>query len=129
MSKPPLIAIVDDDHSIRAGIQDLFRAAGFCASTFESAETFLNSPIRDTAACLVTDLRLTGMNGLDLFRRIAASGRVLPTVLITAYPGELTAVHARDAGIRSYLTKPFTPDELLDCVRAALATPQALGYP
>lgn len=129
MSNPPLVAIVDDDYSIRAGIQDLFRAAGFSASTFESAESFFDSPIRETAACLITDMRMGGMSGLDLYHRLVATGRVIPTVLITAHPRELTEVRAREAGIRCYLTKPFTPDELLDCVRAALATPQGQGYP
>jgi FixJ family two-component response regulator len=129
MSTPPLVAIVDDDSSIRAGIQDLFLSAGFRTSTFESAEGFLDSPVRMTAACLVTDLRMHGMSGLELCRRVAATGHAIPTVLITAYPKELTTVHRREAGIRCYLTKPFTPDELLDCVRAAIAAPNAGGYP
>jgi FixJ family two-component response regulator len=129
MSTPPLIAVVDDDSSIRAGIQDLFLAAGFRAKTFDSAEDFLDSPVRTTAACLVTDLRMRGMSGFDLYRRILATGRAIPTVLITAYPKELTEVRRRETGIRCYLTKPFTPDELLDCVRAAIATSNACGYP
>lgn len=129
MSNSPHIAIVDDDHSIRAGLQDLLKSAGFCASTFESAESFFDSPARSTADCLVTDLRMPGMSGLDLYRRIVATGRAIPTVLITAHRRELTEARAREAGIRSYLTKPFTPDELLECVRTALATSQAPGFP
>jgi FixJ family two-component response regulator len=129
MCNPPLIAIVDDDNSIRAGIHDLFQSAGLCASTFESAERFLDSPLCATAACLVTDMRMRGMSGLDLYRRIVGTGRVIPTVLITAHQRELTAVRAREAGIRIFLAKPFTPDELLECVRTALATWQAPGYP
>lgn len=129
MSEPPLIAIVDDDYSIRAGIKDLFRAAGFCAYTFESAESFYDSPIRAAAACLVTDMRMPGMSGIDLYRRIVATGRAIPTVLITAHRRELTEARARESGIHGFLTKPFTPDELLECVRAALASPQAPGYP
>lgn len=129
MSKPPLIAIVDDDPSIRAGIEDLFRAAGYCASTFDSAESFLDSPASASAACLVTDIRMRGMNGLDLHRRILATGRVLPTIVISAHRRELAEVRAHEAGIRCFLTKPFTPDELLECVRAALASPQQRGYP
>ena len=129
MSKPPLIAIVDDDHSIRAGIQDLFQAAGFRTSTFESAESFLASPLSECAAGLVTDMRMGGMSGLDLYHRIVATGRVIPTVLITAHPQELTEVGARAAGIRCYLTKPFTPDELLECMRTALSRSQVQGYP
>jgi FixJ family two-component response regulator len=129
MSEPPLVAIVDDDYSIRAGIQDLFRAAGFRASTFDSAESFLDSPLCEAASCLVTDMRMGGMSGLDLYHRIVTTGRVIPTVLITAHPREVTELRARQAGIRCYLTKPFTPDELLECVRAALSKRQAPGYP
>ena len=129
MSKSPLVAIVDDDHSIRAGIQDLFRAAGYCALTFDSAESFLASPLRETVACLVTDMRMSGMSGLDLFRSIVATGRGIPTIIITAHVRELTEARARQAGIRCYLAKPFTPDELLECVRAALSTSLAGGYP
>ena len=120
MSEPPLVAIVDDDSSIRAGIQDLFLAAGLRASTFESAESFLESPLRRIVACLVADMRMDGMSGLDLHHRIVATGRAIPTILITAHPRDLTEARAREAGIRCYLKKPFTPDELLECVRAAL---------
>jgi len=120
MPEPPLVAIVDDDHSIRAGIQDLFRAVGLRALTFESAESFLESPLRRIVACLVADMRMDGMSGLDLHHRIAASGRSIPTILITAHPRDLAEARAREAGVRCYLKKPFTPDELLECVRGAL---------
>ena len=129
MSKPPLVAIVDDDHSIRAGMQDLLRAAGYSALTFASAESFLASPLRESVACLVTDMRMGGMSGLDLYRSIVATGRAIPTVIITAHTRELTEVRARAAGICCYLTKPFTPDELLEGVRGALSRSEVQGYP
>jgi FixJ family two-component response regulator len=125
MPEAPLIAIVDDDKSIRAATQDLLKAAGFRAHAFEDAEGFLGAPMRATVACLITDMRMPGMSGLELYRRLVASGQGIPTVIITAHPQELTRVRAREAGITCYLTKPFTPDELLSCVRNALAKSQA----
>jgi len=125
MPEPPLIIIVDDDKSIRIATQDLFRAAGFRAAAFEDAESFLDSPLRPIASCMVTDMRMPGMSGLELYRQLAASGERIPTVIITAHPQELIQLRARDAGITCYLTKPFTPDELLECVRRALAKPHA----
>jgi FixJ family two-component response regulator len=129
MPEPPLIAIVDDDKSIRSATQDLFRAAGFRAAGFKDAESFLESPLRANVACMVADLRMPGMSGIELHRRLAGSGQEIPTVIITAHLQELARMRERDAGITCYLTKPFTPDELLDCVHRALAKPQIGGYP
>jgi FixJ family two-component response regulator len=121
MPEAPLIAIIDDDQSIRMATEDLFKAEGYSASAFENAETFLESPMRATVACLVADMRMRGMSGLDLSRKLAAAGQAIPTVIITAYPASLTQQRALEAGVACYLTKPFTPDELLDCVREALS--------
>ncbi len=129
MPEPPLIAIVDDDQSIRTAIQDLFRSAGFRACAFDDAESFLDSPLRAIVSCLVTDMRMRGMSGFELYRRLLASGQGIPTVVITAHPQELTQVRAREAGITCYLTKPFAPDDLLECVRRALAPSRPRGYP
>jgi len=123
MPERPLIAIVDDDRSIRNATQDLLKAAGFSTATFEDAESFLGSASRASAACLVTDMRMPGMSGLELHQELVASGNGIPTVIITAHPEERT--QAREAGITCYLIKPFTPDELLECVREALVKLQA----
>jgi FixJ family two-component response regulator len=117
----PLVVIVDDDKSLRSATRNLLKAAGFSTATFEDADSFLRSASRATAACLVTDLRMPGMSGLELHQALVASGNVIPTVLITAHPEEVTRSRAREAGITCYLSKPFAPDELLECVRAALA--------
>ena len=95
----------------------------FCNSTaaFDTAESFLESGQRNDVACLVADMRMPGMTGLDLCRTLVAAGNPIPTVLITAYPDEALRARARDAGVRCYLSKPFSPDELCDCVRSALA--------
>jgi FixJ family two-component response regulator len=121
MAEGPLIAVVDDDMSIRNAMQDLLRAAGFAASTFSNATSFLDSPVRPTVACMVTDMRMPGMSGLELHEHLAASGAGIPTIIITAHPEELAGERARAAGITCVLAKPFTPDELLECVRKALA--------
>jgi FixJ family two-component response regulator len=120
----PLIAIVDDDKSIRNATQDLLRAAGFSTATFEDAESFLGSADRASAACVVADMRMPGMSGLELYQTLVASGHSIPTVIITAHPEELTQARAQAAGITCYIIKPFAPDELLECVRAALAKSQ-----
>jgi len=125
MAERPLVAVVDDDRSIRKATQDLLKAAGFSAATFEDAESFLASPSRATAACLVADMRMPGMSGLALYQALVAAGEAIPTVIITAHPEELTQQRAREAGITCYLSKPFAPDDLLECVRKALARRRA----
>jgi FixJ family two-component response regulator len=117
----PLVAVVDDDKSLRNATRDLLMAAGFSAAAFEDAESFLGSPSRASAACVVADMRMPGMSGLELHEALVASGDGIPTVLITARPEASTQSRARAAGITCYLTKPFAPDDLLECVREALA--------
>jgi FixJ family two-component response regulator len=126
MPQGPLIAVVDDDRSIRNATQDLLKAAGFDAATFPTAMTFLDSPIRANVACLVADMRMPGMTGLELHEHLAASGRGIPTVIITAHVEEIPRERARLAGITCLLAKPFTPDKLLECVREALARSPAV---
>jgi len=125
MPEGPLVAVVDDDKSIRNATQDLLKAAGFSTATFEDAESFLGSASRASAACVVADMRMRGMTGVKLYQELVASGHAIPTVIITAHPEELTQARAREAGITCYLTKPFTPDELLECVSESLAKSQA----
>ena len=129
MPQGPLVAIVDDDKSIRNATQDLLKAAGFSTATFEDAESFLGSASRASAACVVADMRMRGMTGVKLYQELVASGHAIPTVNITAHPEELTQARAREAGITCYLIKPFTPDELLECVREALVKSQAALIP
>ena len=121
MAERPLVVIVDDDQSLRNATRDLLKAAGFSTATFEDAESFLGSASRASAACLVADMRMPGMTGLELYQALVASGDRIPTVIITAHPEELTQSRARDAGITCYLSKPFAPDDLLECVGEALA--------
>jgi FixJ family two-component response regulator len=117
----PLVAIVDDDPSIRTATQDLLKAAGFSTAVFEDAESFLASASRSNAACLVADMRMPGMTGVELYRQLIATGDGIPTVIITAHPQDVAPIRAREPGLTCYLIKPFTPDELLECVHEALA--------
>jgi FixJ family two-component response regulator len=122
MAERPLVAIVDDDQSIRNSTSDLLKAAGFTPAAFEDAESFLGWPTRASVDCLVADMRMPGMSGLELYQALVAAGHAIPTVIITAHPDELTQSRARAAGISCYLSKPFAPDELLECVGEALAS-------
>jgi len=121
MPSRPLVAIVDDDESLRDATSNLLQAAGFSTATFADAESFLQSAGGPRAACLVTDLRMPGMSGVQLHQHLIALGAPMPTVLITAYASDATRSRAREAGIVCCLAKPFAPDELLECVREALA--------
>jgi FixJ family two-component response regulator len=124
IAEKPLVAIVDDDKSLRNATGDFLKAAGFATATFPDAQTFLGSSTRATAACLVADMRMPGMSGLDLYLELVASGERIPTVIITAHPDERTQSRAREAGITCYISKPFAPDDLLECVREAIAKPR-----
>lgn len=122
MQERPLVAVVDDDPSIRRATQNLLEAAGFSTAAFDSGQSFLMSKRRHDASCLVTDMRMPGMTGLELFLELVALGNRLPTVLITAFPEDAVRSRARKAGIHCYLGKPFSPEKLCECVRSALAT-------
>ena len=124
MAERPLVVIVDDDQSLRNATRDLLKAAGFSTATFEDAESFLGSASRASAACVVADMRMPRMTGLELYQELVASGHGIPTVIITAHPEEPTQARAREAGITCYLSKPFAPDDLLECVGEALAKSQ-----
>jgi FixJ family two-component response regulator len=96
------------------------KSMGFGAEAFSSGDEFLASPNLGRTACLVTDVMMPGMSGLELYRRLAASGKTIPTIFITAFPDEGARSRAARAGVAGYLSKPFREDDLLACVRAAL---------
>ena len=115
------IAIVDDDESVREALESLLRALGFEAAAFAGAEAFLGSDFRARAACLITDMQMPGMTGLELHDRLAASADPIPTVLITAYPDDKLRARAQKAGIAGTLIKPFDEGALLGAIEDALA--------
>ena len=117
----PLIAVVDDDVSVRESLESLIRSVGLEAKVFASAEEFLDGAPPPEADCLVLDVRLPGMSGVELHRHLMARNYKVPIVFITAHASD---DHARSQAASdwtvAYLTKPFSEDELLDAVNAAL---------
>jgi FixJ family two-component response regulator len=120
-----LISIIDDDEAVREALQGLMTSMGFTVETFSSALDFLaRTNIRDTS-CLIVDVHMPGMTGVELHRRLVESGYAIPTILITAYPDESVRVRAMADGVICYLTKPCDSDELLGCVSSALERTRA----
>lgn len=121
------IAVVDDDAGVRAATQNLLNSNGFLTRGFSSAEQFLQSRHGCSAACLVLDLRLPGMSGLELQRELRAKGLTIPVIFATAEgdaSGQLQS-QLLQAGALAVLYKPFDPEQLLRLVRAALDAPQS----
>jgi FixJ family two-component response regulator len=116
-----VIAIVDDDQSAREGMVDLVTAMGFHAEAFERAEDFLE--FRCQPDCLITDVRMRGMSGLQLIERLLASGRSVPTIVVTAFAQEADRARALHGGAICCLSKPFEETQLLECIRATLSSP------
>jgi len=117
-----VISIIDDDPSVREGTMDLLNSMGFSVEAFERASDFLDSDRLGSTACLIADVQMPGMTGLELYDRLVASGNAIPTILITAFPNSRDRTRAQRAGVRCYLTKPFDDNELLTCIREALKT-------
>jgi FixJ family two-component response regulator len=120
LSKKPLILIVDDDDALRDATKGLMRALGFPAEAFGSAEDVLKSDRLRHAACLIADMQMPQMSGLELHHRLGTFGVFIPTILITAYPEDSVRTRALEAGIICYLTKPFSKNDLLACIHSAL---------
>src|SRR5262247_939149 len=115
-----LISVVDDDTSVRESLQCLIRSFGFAVEAFASAEEFLNSRHLRNTRCLILDVRMPGMNGLELQRRVAASHRDIRVIFITAHGDEAARSQALKNGAVDYLLKPFTEEALLSAIHAAL---------
>src|SRR2546426_5741364 len=125
----PIVFVVDDDVSVRESLESLIRCAGWQAETFASAQEFLVRPRVLAPSCLVLDVSLPGLNGLDLQKRIAADRIDMPIIFITGYGDVPMTVQAMKAGAAEFLTKPFGDDVLLSAIRHALDRSQsALGH-
>jgi len=116
------VAIVDDDDLMRGALQGLLKEAGLPTRVFASAEEFLNSGQQHHTACLIADIRMPGMSGLDLQARLNADRIRIPTIFITAHGDARMRMQALRAGAVEFLAKPFDDEVLLDSVRAALAS-------
>jgi FixJ family two-component response regulator len=120
MSDTPLIAIVDDDAMVCEATEDLIEAFGFNARTFTSADEFLDSDCVPGTSCLIADVQMPGTSGLQLHRKLIATGHRIPVVFITAFPDERVRQRALSAGAWCYLSKPFDGEILRSCIRSAL---------
>src|ERR1700744_3769195 len=119
-AKEKLVAIVDDDESVRIALAGLMKAVGLPAKTFASAMEFLDSGQQHHAACLIADIRMPGMSGLELQAKLNADRCRIPTIFITAHGDEKMRMQALRAGAVEFMAKPFDDELLLESVRAAL---------
>jgi FixJ family two-component response regulator len=120
--KSSLVAIVDDDDLMRNALQGLLRAVGLRSRTFASAEEFLNSGQQHETACLIADIRMPGISGLELQARLNAEHCRIPTIFITAHGDSQMRMQALRSGAVEFLTKPFDDEALLESVQAALVS-------
>ena len=120
-SKPPTVAVVDDDEAVRAALSNLLASLDLGVATFASAEEFLASPACRESACLITDVQMPGMSGIDLQRHLASEGNCIPVILITAFPQDRLRQQAEAEGAFGFFAKPFDGRLMIDCIERALA--------
>lgn len=123
MSHTQMVSIVDDDPMAREGIKELVESLGYKTQAFVSAQDFLQSGAIAKTSCLITDLQMPGLNGLELQERLQARGYNTPVILITAYPNEKHRSRAMSAGAVGFLSKPFEEQSLLECLTIAMRRP------
>ena len=125
LSTHSLISIVDDDRSFRDSMRRLLKSRGYSVAVFPSAAEFLTSPKLAATACLVADVQMPAMTGVELFRHLIKAGRAIPTILVTAYPDDSVQENMLTLGVECYLRKPFEEADLIGCLRSAFARGQA----
>jgi FixJ family two-component response regulator len=116
----PMISIVDDDESVRDATKSLLRSSGYTAQSFGSAEEFLESAQLAETDCLVTDVQMPGLSGVELQDRLLSDGHDVPTIFISAFPNPRLERQVLKSGAIAYLRKPFKEEELLEYIGAAL---------
>jgi FixJ family two-component response regulator len=119
-----LISVVDDDESVLSATVDLLASLGFSCEAFTSAEAFLQSAAANRTSCLILDVRMPGLDGLQLQRLLTKHDRIVPIIFITSYPSERVRRQAIKGGAICYLPKPYGVEELLECIRLALERSQ-----
>jgi FixJ family two-component response regulator len=122
-----MISIVDDDDCVREAIGDLVQALGHETATFDSAEAFLESGRITDTSCLIADVQMPGLTGLDLQSQLRADGHRTPVIFVTAFPDEKQQKRAMNAGAVAFLSKPFEENALIDCLDTALANVDNAG--
>jgi FixJ family two-component response regulator len=116
----PVISVVDDDASVRAAAENFLSSLGYAVHTFASADDFLQSARLEDSSCVVADVQMPGMSGLDLLKIIRGRGNDIPFIFITAFPSEGLRARAAKVGADVLLEKPFSSSVLIDCINAAL---------
>jgi FixJ family two-component response regulator len=117
-----LVSVVEDDQFFRESMRRLMRSLGYPVEVFSSAADFLASPHLSNTACLIADVQMPGMTGLDLYRSIIDAGHAIPTILVTAYPNDTDRAHAMNDGVVCYLGKPVDEKSLTRCLREAFGS-------
>jgi FixJ family two-component response regulator len=128
MSKP-LISIVEDDQPFRESMRKLMTSLGYTVEAFSSAADFLASPLLPATSCLVTDVQMPGMTGVDLHKSLIDAGYAIPTIIVTAYPDEVIRNRALKNGVVCYLSKPLDDEHLERCLRSALQSGKPFDQP
>jgi FixJ family two-component response regulator len=118
--KEKMVAVIEDDESYRVAVQRLLKSAGFSVESFGSAEAFLNSGQQYETGCLITDIRMPGMSGLELQSKLNSDHCPIPTIFVTAHGDEKMRLQAMRGGAVKFLAKPFDGETLLEAVRVAL---------
>ena len=121
MQPEPIIYVVDDDDAVRQSLDFLLRTAGFTVRTFESGKVFIESMPSLKSGCIITDVRMPEISGIDLLRRVKAQDADVPVIMITGHGDIALAVEAMKIGAADFLEKPFNDDQLLDAVRTTLS--------
>jgi FixJ family two-component response regulator len=125
MSKSGLVSVVEDDRFFRESMGRLMRSLGYTVEAFPSAGDFLASPRLAETACLIADVHMPMMSGIELYRHLIDAGRAIPTILVTAYPNDVDRARALNDGVVCYLRKPVDEQHLVECLRAALTPGEA----
>jgi FixJ family two-component response regulator len=120
------ISIVDDGQSFRDSMRMLLKALNYTVVVFPSAAEFLASPMLTATACLVADVQMPAMTGVELYEHLIATGHAIPTILVTAYPNDAVRKRMLILGVECYLPKPLVEAELIDCLRSAVTHSRAL---
>jgi FixJ family two-component response regulator len=119
---PPLITVIDDDASVRTALDSLLRARGYTVYPFASAAEFLRSPRFHETSCVIADVQMPAMSGIELQSLLRKQGRAVPFIFITAFPEEAVRMRALSDGAICFLAKPFDSTTLIRCIDAALGT-------
>ena len=127
MPKAFLISVVEDDQFFRDSMGRLLRSLGYTVEAFPSAADFLASPLRGETACLIADVHMPAMSGIELYQHLVERGRAIPTILVTAYPNDIDQARALNDGIICYLRKPVDEQSLIRCLRAALTSGETVA--